>query len=56
MLSLLIPAFSLPYGPHGLSIMLLPLWIAPLPMSFDIPKLRCQVLAPIIFGAESLDQ
>ena len=40
-LSLLIPAFSLACSPHRLSIMLLPTCIAPLPMSFDIPKLRC---------------
>ena len=41
MLSLLIPAFSLPYSPHCLSIMLHPVCIAPLPTSFDVPKLRC---------------
>ena len=40
-LSLLIPAFSLPCSPHSLPIMLRPACIAPLPMSFDIPKLRC---------------
>ena len=31
-LSLLMPAFSLPYCPHLLPVMLLPVWIAPLPM------------------------
>ena len=29
--SLLIPAFSLPYRPHTLSLMLRPIWNAPLP-------------------------
>ena len=32
LLSLLIPAFSLPYGPHALPVMLRPLRNAPLPM------------------------
>ena len=40
-LSLLIPAFSLPCSPHCLPVMLLPACIAPLPMPFGIPKLRC---------------
>ena len=31
LLSLLIPAFSLPYGPHALPVMLRPLRNAPLP-------------------------
>ena len=29
---------------------------APLPSTFVIPKLRCRVLAPDIFGAGPLDQ
>ena len=33
-LSLLMPAFSLLYSPHNLPIMLLPVYIAPLPMCF----------------------
>ena len=33
-LSLLMPAFSLLYSPHDLPIMLLPVYIAPLPMCF----------------------
>ena len=32
--SLLIPAFSLPYCPHTLPLMLLPIWNAPLPSFF----------------------
>ena len=56
-LSLLMPAFSLVYSPQVLSILLLPVYIAPLPIYLKyIPKLRCQVLAPIIFRASSLDQ
>ena len=56
-LSLLMPAFSLLYSPPPLSLRLLPVYIAPLPIYYSyIPKLRCQVLAPIIFGASSLDQ
>ena len=57
LLALLIPAFSLVYSPPPLSIWLQRVYIAPLPIIFKIiPKLRCQVLAPIIFGALSLDQ
>ena len=56
-LSLLMPAFSLLYSPPPLSVWLLPVYIAPLPIYHRyIPKLRCHVLAPIIFGASSLDQ
>ena len=42
-LSLLIPAFSLPWSPPRLPVWLHSPCIAPLPMSFDIPKLRWQV-------------
>ena len=56
-LSLLMPAFSLPYSPRPLALTLLRVRIAPLPTILRmIPKLRCQVLAPVIFGATSLDQ
>ena len=57
-LSLLMPAFSLATNPHALPIVLPLCCIAPLPIvSLDtIPKLRCKVLAPVIFGAVSLDQ
>jgi hypothetical protein len=54
-LSLLIPAFSLPYSPQLLSVLLRPVCNAPLPMCFHIPQLRCRVLAPDIFGAGPLD-
>ena len=52
------PAFSLVYSPHALSIVLLPVYIAPLPIYnfLYIPKLRFTVLAPIIVGAYPLDQ
>ena len=58
LLSLLMPAFSLATNPRALPIALLLCRIAPLPIiSLDIiPKLRCKVLAPVIFGAVSLDQ
>ena len=58
-LSLLIPAFSLLSSPP-----LLPVWLrsannAPLPtyrnLGFFVPKLRCRVSAPDIFGAGPLD-
>ena len=57
LLSLLIPAFSLPYAPP-----LLPVWLrricnAPLPnRPAVVPRLRCRVSAPEIFGAGPLDQ
>ena len=54
-LSLLIPAFSLLISPQLLPVLLLPDKNAPLPMSKDIPELRCHVLAPDIFGAGPLD-
>ena len=54
-ISLLIPAFSLLNCPQYLPILLLPVKIAPLPMYFYIPKLRCRVSAPDIFGAGPLD-
>ena len=53
--SLLIPAFSLHNSPQLLSVLLLRVVNAPLPMYFYIPKLRCRVLAPDIFGAGPLD-
>ena len=56
LLSLLMPAFSLVCCPQPLSILLQPAYIAPLPILKNIPKLRCQVLAPVILGAPLLDQ
>ena len=53
--SLLIPAFSLPYSPQLLPVLLLPVCNAPLPMYTYIPELRCRVSAPDIFGAGPLD-
>ena len=55
-ISLLIPAFSLLCRPQLLSVLLLPAHYAPLPIALAIPKLRWRVLAPFIFGAQSLDQ
>lgn len=55
-LSLLIPAFSLPYTPQLLSVLLPHVYNAPLPIDFSIPQLRRRVLAPEIFGAGPLDQ
>ena len=56
-LSLLIPALSLLYCPHVLSVVLQPVHNAPLPITLNaIPPLRCYALAPDIFGAQSLDQ
>ena len=55
-LSLLMPAFSLLYNPPLLPVRLPLVYIAPLPIPYGIPKLRCQVLAPVIFRASSLDQ
>ena len=57
-LSLLIPAFSLLLRPHILSVMLLPIVVcSPTTIYISIynPKLRYAVLAPLIFGASSLD-
>ena len=54
-LSLLIPAFSLLNSPRLLTVPLRPVKNAPLPIVFTIPKLRCRVLAPDIFGAGPLD-
>ena len=54
-LSLLIPAFSLRYTPQLLPVLLRCVSNAPLPMSSDIPQLRCRVSAPDIFGAGPLD-
>ena len=53
--SLLIPAFSLLKSPQLLSVLLRRLKNAPLPIAFAIPKLRCRILAPDIFGAGPLD-
>ena len=56
-ISLLIPAFSLLHRPQSLSVLLQPVHDAPLPLAYKAnPKLRCHVLAPDIFGAQSLDQ
>ena len=55
-ISLLIPAFSLLCRPRLLTVTLLPAHYAPLPLAFANPKLRWCVLAPDIFGAQSLDQ
>ena len=55
-LSLLIPAFSLLHRPRLLPVPLQPVHYAPLPLHFWNPKLRWCVLAPFIFGAQSLDQ
>ena len=54
-LSLLIPAFSLPDSPPFLPVWLLRASNAPLPIIYMIPKLRCRVSAPDIFGAGPLD-
>ena len=55
-ISLLIPAFSLLHRPQLLPVLLLPAYDAPLPLTYVNPKLRWCVLAPDIFGAQSLDQ
>ena len=55
-ISLLIPAFSLLHRPPLLTVRLLPMHYAPLPLTYVNPKLRWCVLAPFIFGAQSLDQ
>ena len=55
-LSLLIPAFSLPYDPQLLPVLLRLVCNAPLPITKVIPQLRCRVSAPDIFGAGPLDQ
>ena len=54
-ISLLIPAFSLLKNPQLLPVLLRLFKNAPLPMYYYIPKLRCRVLAPDIFGAGPLD-
>ena len=53
--SLLIPAFSLLNTPLLLPVQLRRVNNAPLPMYKYIPKLRCRVSAPDIFGAGTLD-
>ena len=56
-LSLLMPAFSLVSRPPYLPIRLLPfIHCSSTDTIARIPKLRCQVLAPVIFRASSLDQ
>ena len=56
-LSLLIPAFSLLLRPHVLTIMLRPTTVSsPTTCISTHPQLRYTVLAPFIFGADSLDQ
>ena len=55
-ISLLIPAFSLLHRPQFLPVLLQPVHDAPLPLTYVNPKLRWCVLAPDIFGAQSLDQ
>ena len=55
-ISLLIPAFSLLRRPQFLPVLLQPVHDAPLPLTYVNPKLRWCVLAPDIFGAQSLDQ
>ena len=54
-ISLLIPAFSLLRNPPLLPVRLPLSKNAPLPIMFMIPKLRCRVSAPDIFGAGPLD-
>ena len=54
-ISLLIPAFSLHNTPRLLSVPLRRVIIAPLPLAYANPWLRCRVLAPDIFGAGPLD-
>ena len=57
LLSLLIPAFSLPNNPQLLTVLLRLVGNAPLPISIQvltIPELRCRVSAPVIFGAGPL--
>ena len=55
-LSLLMPAFSLLYPPAALPICLLRIYIAPLPIWFPYSQASVSCLAPLIFGASSLDQ
>ena len=54
-ISLLIPAFSLLRNPPLLPVRLPLSKNAPLPTMFMVPKLRCRVSAPDIFGAGPLD-
>ena len=57
LLSLLIPAFSLQYTPRLLTVPLRRVFNAPLPTHLStVPRLRCRVSAPEIFGAGPLDQ
>ena len=57
LLSLLIPAFSLQYTPRFLPVTLRRVFNAPLPTRLStVPRLRCRVSAPEIFGAGPLDQ
>ena len=54
-LSLLIPAFSLHISPLLLSVQLRRKYDCSSTNVINIPKLRCRVLAPDIFGAGPLD-
>ena len=54
-LSLLIPAFSLQSTPQLLPVLIRRAFNAPLPMYHYIPRFRCRVSAPDIFGAGPLD-
>ena len=56
-LSLLMPAFSLLHSPPLLTVRLLPVYDAPLPLTFKRKSIASVIgLAPDIFGARSLDQ
>ena len=48
-LSLLMPAFSLPYSPPLLPVWLLPVCIAPLPIHFVYPQASVARLSPVNF-------
>ena len=54
--SLLKPTFSLLHNPHLLSLMLLFVQNAPLPLVNNKSTASVGCLAPFIFGAGSLDQ
>ena len=58
--SLLMPTFSLPYCPHVLTVMLQPVWEAPLPIitdavasvvSFSPGNLRRRITRPVSYYA-----
>jgi hypothetical protein len=56
MFSLLKPTVSLVLRPHMLALMLLPTTRRSPTNLKQIPRFRYHILAPYIFGAESLDQ